>query len=714
VKENTSLPVIVTVTFAGSIIEDISHTLTGADPLTALTYLEALRPDAIGWNCGGGLEEAARITRSFCNAARLPVLVQPNAGIPAQVEGRPVFPVDPAEFAAAQRLHRDMGAALLGGCCGTTPAHISAMVRALHPWDERMEKEGGGCCGIDPRYSVELFSSIGRAVNKLRKKPPVPITSVPPTRITSGSACVEIGGKAGPVIIGERINPTGKKRLQQALRDADWNYVLDEAASQIAAGAAVLDVNAGLPGIDEEAVMVTLVELLQRTFPVPLQIDTGDPRVLEAALRVYNGKALVNSVNGKQSVMDAVFPLAAKYGGAVVALCLDDDGIPPTAEERLAIAGRIIAEAAKYGIPPADILVDTLTLPVSAEAAAARETLRALSLVKERFGGAGVKTILGVSNVSFGLPGRELINARFFAQALAAGLDAAIANPLSAEMTVTAAAHKALHGFDASCAAWIKQAQKCAPAQGIGAETLFAGRRDGKKIAADSPARPPEGGRDAPKSDDKTAALKDVIFKGYVDRAGAITTELLGALAPLEIIEGAIVPALDAVGAEYEAGRYFLPQLLLAADTVAASFTVLKAAMAAAGTVQKSKGEIVIATVSGDVHDIGKNIAKALLENYGYTVRDLGKNVPAEAIVAAVIEGGVKLVGLSALMTTTVANMEATIRALREADAARGTSCAIMAGGAVLTAEYAKHIGADFYVKDAMAGIAVAREVFGG
>jgi 5-methyltetrahydrofolate--homocysteine methyltransferase len=511
---------------------------------------------------------------------------------------------------------------------------------------------------------------------------------------------VEIGGVAGPVVIGERINPTGKKRLRQALRDQDWNYVHDEAASQIAAGATVLDVNVGLPGIDEEATMAAVIEMLQRTFPVPLQIDTMNPRVLEAALRAYNGKALVNSVNGKQSVMDAVFPLVAKYGGAVVALCLDEEGIPPTAEGRVAIAGRIIAEAAKYGIPPRDILVDTLTLTVSAEPAAARETLRALALVKEQFGGEGVKTLLGVSNVSFGLPNRELINARFFAQALYAGLDAAIINPLSAEMTVTVAAHKALHGFDASCAAWIEQEEV----------------NNHKVLRCRLSHEPHKLQRIEIQTDetDKPSKLRNFIYKGYVDRAGVITTELLGTMTPLEIIEGCIVPALDAVGAEYEAGRYFLPQLLLAADTVAESFTVLKAAMAAAGTAQKSKGEIVLATVSGDVHDIGKNIAKALLENYGYTVHDLGKNVPMETVVAAVLDKKTKLVGLSALMTTTVANMEATIRALREATAEKGIACAVMAGGAVLTEEYAKHIGADYSVKDAMAGIAVAREVFGG
>jgi 5-methyltetrahydrofolate--homocysteine methyltransferase len=490
------------------------------------------------------------------------------------------------------------------------------------------------------------------------------------------------------VIIGERINPTGKKKCKEALLIGNMQFVLDEAASQIERGAHILDVNVGLPGIDEGGTMALAVSLLQKTFPVPLQIDSSEPAVIERTLRYYNGKALVNSVNGKQETMDAVFPLIKKYGGAVVALTLDETGIPPTVAGRFAIAERIISEAAKYGISPADILIDTLTLTVSSQQDEALETLKAIALIKEKYGAKGVKTVLGVSNISFGLPRREIVNSRFFAMALYAGLDACIINPLSGDMLQTYHAYRALAGFDKNCGSYIEHY----------ADT----------VAANELVRPAS----VPSAAAEAADLRQIIIKGYKDRAGEATRDLLKTLAPLDVINTYIVPALDVVGAEFESGRFFLPQLLLSADTVSCAFEEIKAAFAASGETRKSAGTIALATVYGDIHDIGKNIVKALLENYGYTVIDLGKNVSAETIIETVITQHVKLVGLSALMTTTVANMEKTIAALKAAAAANGETCVIMAGGAVLTAEYAKKIGADYYAKDALAAIAIAKEVF--
>jgi 5-methyltetrahydrofolate--homocysteine methyltransferase len=548
---------------------------------------------------------------------------------------------------------------LLGGCCGTTPAHIAAMVREI-------------------------------AKNKTQRS--FPRKSAGATRVSSGRLSVEIGGKTGPVIIGERINPTGKKKCKEALLAGNMQFVLDEAASQIERGAHILDVNVGLPGIDEEATMARVVSLLQKTFSVPLQIDSSEPSVIERALRYYNGKALVNSVNGKQETMNAIFPLIKKYGGAVVALTLDENGIPPTAAGRFAIAERIIKEAAKYGIPSADILIDTLTLTVSSQQDEALETLKAVQHIKEKYGAQGVKTVLGVSNISFGLPRREIVNSRFFAMALYAGLDTCIINPLSADMLQTYHTYRVLAGFDKNCGAYIEHY----------ADTTGTPNSTPTPTHLSAPSPEPTDNVD----------LKQIIIKGYKDRAGAATKDLLKKFAPLDIINTHIVPALDVVGVEFESGRFFLPQLLLSADTVSCAFEEIKAAFAMSGETRESAGTIVLATVYGDIHDIGKNIVKALLENYGYTVIDLGKNVSSEMIIETVITHHVKLVGLSALMTTTVANMEKTIAALRKALVGQGESCVVMAGGAVLTAEYAKKIGADYYAKDALAAITIAKEVF--
>jgi 5-methyltetrahydrofolate--homocysteine methyltransferase len=687
VKENTGLPILVSASFQPNL-----RTLTGADAETAAVYLEALSPDAIGWNCGGGLDDAARLTRDFCRVSRLPVLVQPNAGLPVVEAGRAVYKLSPGDFARAQAAHYREGAILLGGCCGTTPAHIAALVRSLRTLDgsgRSLDGSGGSLDG-----SGRSLNGSGRSLDGSGRSRAAPgPAEEPATRVCSGRAMVEIGGKAGPVIIGERINPTGKKRYKEALLAGDTAFILDEAEAQIRAGAHILDLNLGLPGIDEAAMVEQALGLLQKTFAAPLEIDSSEPAVLERALRKYNGKALVNSVNGKQAVMDAVFPLIAQYGGVVVALTLDDTGIPPTAEGRLAIADRILAEAARYGIPHEDILIDTLTLTVSSQQEEALENLRAIGLVKARYGHLGVKTLLGVSNISFGLPRRDIVNSRFFAMALYAGLDACIINPLSEDMMQTWRAYRTLAGFDGNCLDYI-------------------GRYAGT-IAASAAAAPLTGSAVCAEPRAQTTTLHEIIIKGYKDRSAEAARELLKTTAPLDIINGHIVPALDIVGAEYEAGRSFLPQLLLSAATVQAAFEVIKAAMAAAGTVQEIRGPVVLATVHGDIHDIGKNIVKALLENYGFGVIDLGKNVPPETVVETVLSKDIKLLGLSALMTTTVASMEKTIAALRKALAEQGKSCIVMVGGAVLTADYARQIGADYYAKDALASVAVAQKVFG-
>ncbi len=661
VKENTSLPAIATVTF-----QDNLRMLTGADAQTAAVYISALGISAIGFNCGGSLQDARILTEQFIKTADAPILVQPNAGIPVSENGKTVFKVSPAEFAETQRYNAQQGAVLLGGCCGTTPAHIAEMIQQI------------GTLPVIPRSITED-------------------TSDTPFTVCSGTKTVTAGGNAGPVIIGERINPTGKKKCKEALISGNMQFILDEARSQIAAGAHILDVNVGLPEINEKETMLDVLRTLQKTFDIPLQIDSSEAAVLEQALRYYNGKPLINSVNGKQEVMDAVLPLAAKYGGCVVALTLDEGGIPPTAEGRLQIAERIISQASRYGIPPRNILIDTLTLTVSSQQDEALETLRAIRQLKEqaetdkRF--SAVKTVLGVSNISFGLPRRDIMNAHFLSMALYAGLDACIINPLADGMIQAFYAYRALAGFDKNCLSYISRySNTSAPVQHIQVQT--------QQMSQSVPA-----GTDA--------QLRDVIEQGFTAKAADLTRELLKTMQPIEIVNNCIVPALDAVGQEYEKGSKFLPQLLLSADTVSIIFEILKQALAASGTVQESKGTILLATVYGDIHDIGKNIVHAMLENYGYTVIDLGKNVPIETVVEQALAHDTSLIGLSALMTTTVSNMEKTIQQLRTRYAQVQKRCIIMAGGAVLTEEYAKQIGADYYVKDAMASVAVARKVFG-
>ncbi|MBQ0167177.1 MAG: homocysteine S-methyltransferase family protein [Treponema sp.] len=681
VKENTNLPIIATVTF-----QDSRRMLSGADVASAVTTLESLGVSAIGLNCGVSLADAAALTEEFLSYASVPVIVQPNAGLPVVENGRTVFKVTPEEFGRAQAENFKKGALILGGCCGTTPAHIAAVKAEL----------GDGSLVTQTQREPGDGSLVHR------------------TFVSSGTTAVQIGDEAGAVIIGERINPTGKKKCKAALLEGDMQFVLNEAESQLNAGASILDVNVGLPGIDETAVMTQVVKLLQKTFLCPLQIDSSEPAVLESAMRAYNGKPLVNSVNGKQAVMDAVFPLVKKYGGAVVALCLDESGIPPTAEGRLAIAKKIVAEAATYGIKKSDIVLDMLTLTVSSQQKEAAETLRGIQLIKADPELAGVKTVLGVSNISFGLPRRDIVNSHFFSMALNAGLDACIINPLSAPMMEAYDTYRIIYAKDENCMQFIdKYANTVAPTAGAGTQALNAAGASSANAAAGSASSAAA----ASESSSAGSALMACIMKGYADQAAKETEALLKTCAPMDIVNNHIVPALDAVGKDYAAGKKFLPQLLLSADTVSNAFAVLKAALASSGVKQEVKGRIIMATVQGDIHDIGKNIVVAMLENYGYEVLNLGKDVAPERIIETALKENISVIGLSALMTTTVLSMEKTIALLRETEAKQAAAgkpvkFTVMVGGAVLTPEYAKKIGADYYGKDAMDTVNAAKQIF--
>ena len=699
IQENTKLPVVTTMTFQSNL-----RTLTGADVLTCVTYLESLHVDVLGFNCGGSLDEDEKLADEFCRYAHLPVLSQPNAGLPVVVNGKDVFKVEPEEFSESQLKNFAKGVSLLGGCCGTTPGHIKAVA-------DKIKSKG---------------LKISDADRSLENN----------TYICSYNKAIQVGGSAGPRIIGERINPTGKKKCKEALQNKDMNFILSEAESQINGGAHILDVNTGLPEIDESEMMTLAVKTIQAAFNTPLQLDSSEDKVLEHALRYYNGKALVNSMNGKQEVMDKVLPLIKHYGGSLVALCIDEDGIAPTAEGRVRVAEKIIAEAARYGIPVRDIFIDTLTLTVSSEQKAALETVRAIRILKEKYGSQGIQFVLGVSNISFGLPRRDIINSRFFELALDAGLTAAIINPASQPMMDSYRAYRSLAGFDENCLEYIetytgtvdpttaKAKEKIlldAVADGTISISVNTPESSSQTV---TPRRAPVKSGDAAEkknesSESRLFADKDedilikIIEKGFKDQAAGATEKLLATRQPVEIIDNCIVPALDNVGKDFEKGKKFLPQLLLSAETVSNSFSKIKETMENSGQAQESKGTVVIATVFGDIHDIGKNIVKAMLENYGYEVIDLGKNVPAEEIVETVISRDIKLVGLSALMTTTVANMEETIKQLHKALEENSKECKIVVGGAVLTEDYAERIGADYYSKDAMQTVAIAKEIFG-
>lgn len=628
-KENCDLPV-----FATMIFDEKGRLLTGADVKTAAALLEGLGVDAIGFNCGLGPAETLPLLEELRRCTSLPIIVQPNAGLPESVNGKTVFNVAPDEFAGYMKKAAQLGVSYLGGCCGTTPEHIKEMISA--------------CAGI-PAAVPEKKSA---------------------TVVTSYSRAVEIGKT--PVIIGERINPTGKKLFKEALRRNDIEHIIKEGLRQTDAGAHILDVNVGLPEIDEAAMMVQAVKSLQSVTPAPLQIDTSDPAVLERALRIYNGKPLINSVNGGEKSMGAVFPLAKKYGGAVVCLCLDDSGIPETAEGRIEIAKRIIKTAAEYGIDKRELIFDALTMTVSTNANAAAETLRAVKMLR----GLGVCTVLGVSNISFGLPNRDVINASFFTMALQSGLSAGIINPLSQAMTDAYRAFCALSGSDENCAGYIAYASAA--------------------------------GQKSEKAEQGETTLHAAIVSGVKEDAARCAGQLLKELSPMEVIDAHIIPALDEVGAGFESGRLFLPQLLMSADSAGAAFDVIRAEMEKSGVERERGGKVILATVHGDIHDIGKNIVKALLVNYGFEVTDLGRDVPEEEVVRAVKESGAGFVGLSALMTTTVPAMERTIKLLRES-----TNAYIVVGGAVLTKAYADMIGADLYCRDAMDTVRAAQAFYG-
>lgn len=630
-KENTNLPIIVTMVF-----DEGGKLLTGADMEAAVAMLEGLRVDAIGLNCGFGPDVMKEFLPKLREVCSLPIVVNPNAGLPVVVDGKTCFHVGPEEFASIMTEIADEGISVMGGCCGTTPAHIKALVES--------------CKGKKP---LEITDK-GRSV------------------VSSYTHAVVLDNR--PKIIGERINPTGKSRLKQALRENDLEYIYKEALAQQDMGAHILDVNVGLPEIDEVAMMKSVLTGLQGITDLPLQIDTSDMEAMEQGMRLYNGKPLINSVNGKQESMDAVFPLVAKYGGMVVCLTLDENGIPETAEGRIEIAKRIIAEAERYGIRKKDLLMDTLCMTISTGQENAKITLDALDYVRNTL---GVHTTLGVSNVSFGLPQRELVNTAFYTIALSRGLSAGIINPNSEKMMAAYHSYCALNGSDTQCTDYIN---------------IYSQQADAPKKAADK----------------KEVTLYDAVVRGLIDSAYQAAKKELETREPLAVIDEDLIPALDKVGQGFEKKTVFLPQLLMSADAAKAGFDAIKEFLQAKGDTSASKGTIVIATVKGDIHDIGKNIVKVLLENYGFNVIDLGKDVPPETVVEAVKENNVKLVGLSALMTTTVVNMETTIKMLKE----EVPECKVMVGGAVLTQTYADMIGADFYSKDAMGSVRYANELF--
>ncbi|MBQ7752283.1 MAG: homocysteine S-methyltransferase family protein [Treponema sp.] len=646
-KENCDLPVLITTAY-----DESEKLLTGADPMTVVATMEGLGADAVGVNCSLGPDQMLGIVQELCRYASIPVVVSPNAGLPRSEGGKTVYDVEPADFAESMKKIAGLGATMLGGCCGTTPAHIKAMSDAV-------------------RAEVT----------------PAQVQPKNDTIITSYTHSVIFDRK--PVLIGERINPTGKKKFKEALRAHDMDYILGEALTQKDKKADVLDVNVGLPEIDEVQMMEDVVKEIQAVIDLPLQIDTTNPEAMERALRLYNGKPMINSVNGKEEVMQQIFPLAKKYGGLLVALTIDESGIPETAEGRVAIARKIYARASDYGIAAKNIIIDPLAMSISSDPKSAIATLDALKAIRDQLGG---KTSLGVSNISFGLPTRDFVNAAFFTLAMHNGLSAAIMNPNSLEMMKSYYTFCALLAIDENCANYIDFATNMPALQSPVALSAQTSSSPVEKTPADS----------------SQSELIDAIRRGLKERAAVLTAEMLKSKAALEIIDGELIPALDIVGKGFEKKTVFLPQLLMAAEAASAAFAVIKEQIAAAGGASEKKGKIVLATVKGDIHDIGKNIVKVLLENYGYDVIDLGKDVDPELILETVQRENIRLVGLSALMTTTVPAMEATIKLLRGA----GSPAKVVVGGAVMTQNYADMIGADKYCHDAMETVRYAEEIF--
>ena len=629
-KENCELPVWATMTF-----EATGRTFLGVTVGAMALTLTGLGVDALGFNCSLGPKELLPLVEELRRWTDLPLILKPNAGLPDPATGD--YHITPAEFAAELSKAPEKGVTILGGCCGTTPAFIRATAEALSCTRPaaRSETTCRGVCGSTAAVALD-----------------------------------------GVRVIGERINPTGKKRFQQALREGDIDYIVARGIEQQDAGADILDVNVGLPGLDEPALMRRTVRALQAAVDLPLQIDSSDPRAIEAGLRAYCGKAIVNSVNGKKEVLDAILPLCKKYGAAVVGLCMDENGIPQDWQGRVAIARRILEAALSYGIPKEDVLIDCLTLTVSAQQEQAAETLRAVRAVKEEL---GLHTVLGVSNISFGLPARENITVSFLTQAMHAGLDLPIVNPNKSAVMDAIASFRVLSGEDRDSEAYIRR---------------FANASAEPVPAAKSGAE---------------MTLDEAILRGLGAETAALTEKALAEMDELAVVDRLLIPALDRVGERYEKGELFLPQLMKAAGAACAGFEVIKTRILRRGGETVSRGKIILATVRGDIHDIGKNIVRVVLENYGYTVIDLGRDVPPQTVVETAVRENVRLVGLSALMTTTVTSMAETIAALRKS----GHDCKIMVGGAVLTEEYAAQIGADYYAKDAKQGADIAKKVLG-
>lgn len=657
-KECCDLPV-----FVSNAYSEDGKLMTGASPAAMVAMLEGMGADAIGVNCSLGPEALFPVVEEYLEYASVPVLFKPNAGLPSMVDGKTVYDLHAPEFAEDVMKMLKKGVRIAGGCCGTTPEYIKTLREAV----SNME--------------------------------PLPIEEKHHTMVSSYTHAVDFSNE--PLLIGERINPTGKKRFRQALIDKDMDYILNVAVSEQEDGAHILDVNVGIPDIDEPAVLKETVFEVQGVTNLPLQIDTSDPAALNAAMRVYNGKALVNSVNGKKDSMDAVFPLVKKYGGVVVGLTLDEDGIPETAEGRIAIAKKILDRAKEYGIDKKDIIFDTLTMTVSADPKAAKVTLDALSYIKNEM---GCHTVLGVSNVSFGLPERNLVNSTFFSMALHSGLSSAIMNPQSLEMKKAYFSFRALTGRDENFADYIDFAANIpilSPVSGLGA---------GAAGGAGPQASLVSGNAGAGHGEEFSSELARAVVKGLKDAAREATKEMIKTKDPLLVVNDEVIPALNIVGQGFEAKTIYLPQLLMSAEAAKESFEVVKSVMADSGKGGKTKCPVVIATVHGDIHDIGKNIVKLILENYGFNVIDLGKDVEPETILEAVTENKAPLCGLSALMTTTVPAMEKTVKLIQE----KAPFCKICVGGAVLTEEFANTMGADRYVKDAMDTVRYAEEINSG
>ena len=690
------LPIIVS-----NVYDKECRTLSGSCPETMVAMLEGLGVSAVGVNCSLGPLEMKPTVERLCRAATVPVLVKPNAGLPKVVDGRTVFDVEAPDFVEAMKELAALGPMILGGCCGTTPEYIKLLADSR----KQLARKGEVSPSLQPASGLSL--------------PPLRGSNAAPQRpaigcVSSNTKVVYFGGPNRPVLIGERINPTGKKKFKEALRAGDIPYIIHQGMEQEEAGAQVLDVNVGLPEIDEKEMMLRVLEELQNVTTLPLQIDTTKPDVMEAALRRYNGKAMINSVNGKQEIMDTVFPLVKKYGGLVVALTLDEDGIPEDSARRVEIARKIYAEAAKYGIKKSDIIIDPLAMAVSSDSRAGIATMETVRAIHEM----GGLTSLGISNVSFGLPLREFVTASFFTLCMGAGLSAAIMNPLQGEMIKAWRCYNLLSGRDENCTDYINwstvEGERLANmVVSTGSTTAITGSSAGGNAGGATGGNPPVRGGSEQRSASEgetspTSHLSNAIIHGLKTDAAAATRELLKNTEALTIINEHLIPGLDYVGKRFEKKTMYLPQLLMAAEAAKAAFGEIREYMEKSGKKGAPKGKIIIATVKGDIHDIGKNIVKVLLENYDFEVIDLGKDVPPEVVVEACKKDHVMLVGLSALMTTTVAAMEETIKLLRK-ECPWAKTCV---GGAVMTQEYADQIGADFYGKDAMDTVRFALELF--